>query len=128
MGVKTMEEEFDFIVEDNQELTNEFIEQQLLKLPKLIYNQELLTLDLRKKVEEAKQTLKDKEAELINAGIIDGKNKEARDAQLMMLTKIQQKELFEAEQKYQEAIIKLNLLRNYQSTYKSICRLRYGGD
>ena len=123
-----MEEEFDFIVEDNQELTNEFIEQQLLKLPKLIYNQELLTLDLRKKVEEAKQTLKDKEAELINAGIIDGKNKEARDAQLMMLTKIQQKELFEAEQKYQEAIIKLNLLRNYQSTYKSICRLRYGGD
>ena len=126
--MKTMEEEFDFIVEDNQELTNEFIEQQLLKLPKLIYNQELLTLDLRKKVEEAKQTLKDKEAELINAGIIDGKNKEARDAQLMMLTKIQQKELFEAEQKYQEAIIKLNLLRNYQSTYKSICRLRYGGD
>ena len=123
-----MEEEFDFIVEDNQELTNEFIEQQLLKLPKLIYNQELLTLDLRKKVEEAKQTLKDKEAELINAGIIDGKNKEARDAQLMMLTKIQQKELFEAGQKYQEAIIKLNLLRNYQSTYKSICRLRYGGD
>jgi len=123
-----MEEEFDFIVEDNRELTNEFIEQQLLKLPKLIYNQELLTLDLRKKVEEAKQTLKDKEAELINAGIIDGKNKEARDAQLMMLTKIQQKELFEAGQKYQEAIIKLNLLRNYQSTYKSICRLRYGGD
>lgn len=126
--MKTMEEEFDFIVEDNQELTNEFIEQQLLKLPKLIYNQELLTLDLRKKVEEAKQTLKDKEAELINAGIIDGKNKEARDAQLRMLTKIQQKELFEAEQKYQEAVIKLNLLRNYQSTYKSICRLRYGGD
>lgn len=126
--MKTMEEEFDFIVEDNRELTNEFIEQQLLKLPKLIYNQELLTLDLRKKVEEAKQTLKDKEAELINAGIIDGKNKEARDAQLMMLTKIQQKELFEAGQKYQEAIIKLNLLRNYQSTYKSICRLRYGGD
>ena len=123
-----MEEEFDFIVEDNRELTNEFIEQQLLKLPKLIYNQELLTLDLRKKVEEAKQTLKDKEAELINAGIIDGKNKEARDAQLTMLTKIQQKELFEAGQKYQEAIIKLNLLRNYQSTYKSICRLRYGGD
>lgn len=123
-----MEDEFDFIVEENQELTNEFIEQQLLKLPKLIYNQELLTLDLRKKVEEAKQALKNKEAELINAGLIDGKNKEARDAQLMTLTKIQQKELFEAEQKYQEELIKLNLLRNYWSTYRSICRLRCGGD
>jgi len=126
--VKTMEDEFDFIVEENQELTNEFIEQQLLKLPKLIYNQEHLTLDLRKKVEEAKQVLKNKEAELINAGIIDGKNKEARDAQLLTLTKIQQRELFEAEQKYQEELIKLNLLRNYQSTYRSICRLRCGGD
>ncbi len=123
-----MDKKYDFILEEGHELTNEFIEQQLLKLPELIYNQELLIFDLKKKVEEAKQTLKDKEAELINAGIIDGKNKEARDAQLMMLTKIQQKELFEAEQKYQEAIIKLNLLRNYQSTYKSICRLRYGGD
>jgi len=123
-----MEDEFDFIVEENQELTNEFIEQQLLKLPKLIYNQEHLTLDLRKKVEEAKQVLKNKEAELINAGIIDGKNKEARDAQLLTLTKIQQRELFEAEQKYQEELIKLNLLRNYQSTYRSICRLRCGGD
>ena len=126
--MKTMEDEFDFIVEENQELTNEFIEQQLLKLPKLIYNQEHLTLDLRKKVEEAKQVLKNKEAELINAGIIDGKNKEARDAQLLTLTKIQQRELFEAEQKYQEELIKLNLLRNYQSTYRSICRLRCGGD
>ena len=123
-----MDKKYDFILEDNQELTTEFIEQQLLKLPKLIYNQELLTLELRKKVEEAKQALKDKEAELINTGVIDGKNKEARDAQLLTLTKLQQRKLSEAEQKYQEAVIELNLLKNYHSTYKAICRLRSGGD
>ncbi len=123
-----MDKKYDFILEEGQELTNEFIEQQLLKLPKLIYNQELLTLELRKKVEEAKQALKDKEAELINTGVIDGKNKEARDAQLLTLTKLQQRKLSEAEQKYQEAVIELNLLKNYHSTYKAICRLRYGGD
>lgn len=123
-----MEDEFDFMLDTDQELTNEFLEQQLLRLPKMIYNTELFTLGLRRKVEEAKQALKDKEAELINTGVIDGKNKDARDAQLMTLTKIQQKELFEAEQKYQEELIKLNLLRNYWSTYRSICRLRCGGD
>jgi len=126
--VIAMDKKYDFILEDNQELTTEFIEQQLLKLPKLIYNQELLTLELRKKVEEAKQALKDKEAELINTGVIDGKNKEARDAQLLTLTKLQQRKLSEAEQKYQEAVIELNLLKNYHSTYKAICRLRSGGD
>lgn len=123
-----MDKKYDFILEEGQELTNEFIEQQLLKLPELIYNQELLIFDLKKKVEEAKQALKDKEAELLTAGVIDGKNKETRDAQLLMLTKPQQNELFEVEQKYQEAVIELNLLKNYQSTYKAICRLRCGGD
>lgn len=123
-----MEEEFDFIVEDNQELTNEFIEQQLLKLPKLIYNQELLTLDLRKKVEEAKQALKDKEAELINIGVIDGKNKDARDAQLLPLTVKEREDIAKAEEAYQEALIKLGLMKNYFSTYKAISKLRYRGD
>ncbi|HPU44215.1 MAG TPA: hypothetical protein PLS98_08375 [Dictyoglomaceae bacterium] len=123
-----MEDEFDFMLDTNQELTNEFLEQQLLRLPKMIYNTELFTLGLRRKVEEAKQALKDKEAELINTGVIDGKNKEARDAQLLTLTKLQQRKLSEAEQKYQEAVIELNLLKNYHSTYKAICRLRSGGD
>lgn len=123
-----MENEFDFMLDTDQELTNEFLEQQLLRLPKMIYNTELFTLGLRRKVEEAKQALKDKEAELINTGVIDGKNKDARDAQLLPLTVKEREDIAKAEEAYQEALIKLGLMKNYFSTYKAISKLRYRGD
>lgn len=115
-------------LELTEELTNDYLEKKLVALPELIYKQEARIIQQREAIAEAKLNLQTKEADLLTSGVIDGKNKETRDAQLLNHTQAERDQLTEADIIQQQQLIVLNYLTNIFSSYRNIARLRSRGD
>ena len=120
----------EFMDEENMllELSDEYITRKLITLPHRIYKQEALIIQQKEGIAEAKLNLQKKEAELLTSGVVDGKNKETRDAQLLNLTQEERDALAKAETILQQQIIILNYFNNLFSSYRTITRLRSRGD
>ncbi len=110
------------------ELSDEYITRKLLTLPNIIYKQEARIIQQKENIALAKLELQTKEAELLTSGVIDGKNKETRDAQLLNFTQKERDEIAEAETVLQQQLIILNFLNNLFSSYRNIARLRSKGE
>jgi len=111
-----------------EELTDDYLEKKLVALPELIYKQEERIIKQKEEIAQAKLALQKKEASLLTSGVVDGKNKEIRDAQLLTLTQAEINQLTEAENVQQQQLIVLNYLNNIFSSYRAIARLRSRGD
>lgn len=120
----------EFMDEENMllELSDEYITRKLITLPNIIYKQEARIIQQKEGIAEAKLNLQKKEAELLTSGVVDGKNKETRDAQLLNLTQDERDTLTELETLLQQQLIVLNFLNNLFSSYRAIARLRSKGD
>lgn len=120
----------EFMDEENMllELSDEYITRKLITLPHRIYKQEARIIQQKEGIAEAKLNLQKKEAELLTSGVVDGKNKETRDAQLLNLTQDERDTLTELETLLQQQLIVLNFLNNLFSSYRAIARLRSKGD
>jgi hypothetical protein len=120
----------EFMDEENMllELSDEYITRKLITLPHRIYKQEARIIQQKEGIAEAKLNLQKKEAELLTSGVVDGKNKETRDAQLLNFTQDERDTLTELETLLQQQLIVLNFLNNLFSSYRAIARLRSKGD
>lgn len=120
----------EFMDEENMllELSDEYITRKLITLPHRIYKQEARIIQQKEGIAEAKLNLQKKEAELLTSGVVDGKNKETRDAQLLNLTQDERDTLTELETLLQQQLIVLNFINNLFSSYRAIARLRSKGD
>lgn len=110
------------------ELSDEYLTRKLITLPHYIYKQEAKIIQQKEIIAMEKLGLQEKEAELLTSGVIDGKNKETRDAQLLNLTQEERDALAKAETILQQQIIILNFFNNLFSSYRTITRLRSRGD
>lgn len=120
----------EFMDEENMllELSDEYITRKLITLPHRIYKQEARIIQQKEGIAEAKLNLQKKEAELLTSGVVDGKNKETRDAQLLNFTQDERDTLTELETLLQQQLIVLNFINNLFSSYRAIARLRSKGD
>ena len=84
----------------------------LLKLPQEIEETEVALLDAQVGALAAKETVADREAELLVSGVIDGKNAETRSAQVRAATEAERLAAREAENAVSRCGIRFTALCN----------------
>lgn len=104
-------------------MTKQDVIGRLADLPERIQQAEYALLEAGETVQSARQTLTDKEGELLTSGQIDGKNAETRNAQIRQLTATQRQYVADAEKQQQEARILLNRALNEFSAARAIARI-----
>src|SRR5258707_6772324 len=107
-------------------MTRDEILAALAKLPGQIERAELALLACRRAEERFEEEARDAEATLLLGGSIDGKNAEARAAQLRLQMAGHRDTAAELEQKTERARIKLHRLQAEFSAAKAMARLLAG--
>lgn len=92
-------------------------------LPGKIKDAENVLVEASFELQEAKEVLADKEAELLLTGKIDGKNAEIRSAQMRGLTGVEHDSVVLCENKVSRAKAKLNAAVNEFKAWRSIAGL-----
>lgn len=92
----------------------------LMALPNEIFAAESVLIAANEKVQEAKNALAIKEAELLTSGKIDGKNAEQRAAQLKALTEAERQAVAQAESEMPKVRAQLARLQNEFAALRAV--------
>lgn len=97
-------------------------------LPDDIKEAENKLVEAYAELNEAKNALAEKEAELLINGKIDGKNAEMRQAQMIQLTKAEREVVRHAESRVSRVKMDYNFYVNQLKAYRAIAELLKEGD
>ena len=95
----------------------------LMEIPGEIRRGETVLIDLMYDLQAAKDQLASKEADLVLAGEIDGKNAEIRNAQMRKLTTTEREAVVAADRMLALHRVDLTLLQNEFRAMRSVARL-----
>lgn len=102
------------------------IVQELIDIPEEIKKAQEHVLDKSETLERVKAALKDREAELLLNGQIDGKNAEQRAAQLRMHTKAEREAIMALEAELNREKVHLDYSYNRLKALRAIARILGG--
>jgi hypothetical protein len=102
------------------------IVQELIDIPEEIKKAQEHVLDKSETLERVKAALKDREAELLLNGTIDGKNAEQRAAQLRMHTKAEREAMMALEAELNREKVHLDYSYNRLKALRAIARILGG--
>ena len=102
------------------------IVQELIDIPEEIKKAQEHVLDKSEALERVKAALKDREAELLLNGQIDGKNAEQRAAQLRMHTKAEREAMMALEAELNREKVHLDYSYNRLKALRAIARILGG--
>lgn len=97
--------------------------QRLAELPAEIAQKETTVIETAQRVDKFKEALATREAELLTSGVIDGRNKETRDAQLQQHTIQERQQISVGQEAYDRARLELNQAINEFKSLRAIARL-----
>ena len=101
-------------------MDKQFVIGRLMALPQEIFATENELITISEKIQDAKNTLTAREAELLTSGMIDGKNAEQRAAQLKQLTELERATMANTEKQLPAIRAALTRLQNEFSALKAV--------